>query len=311
MLDKSDLYLKSFGGFRMYLDKKDRGISKTLMKPKYFRKWHREPAFMDLIESEVHEGDVAFDLGANIGYVTMHLANYVGTSGQVYAIEPSPRNFEILSENVRLNNFGDRVEVWQLAISSASGMRELNISAESNLHSFVKTKHTKNTITVQTNSIDDFFVNRRFPNFIKMDIEGAEVDALAGIDRILSASNATMKILMEIHPMYYEKDAFSDQLRRMFDNGFKTKFLVSAGTAKPAYFKKHGYEPLKVYRTGDWTRGLYANVSNEHVIESCSRLFDDHEVSLPMFSLLKNPARIMKRKVKTPKIVRAILIERD
>jgi len=215
LIDKNDLYLKSVGDFKLYLDKKDPGISQTLMKGKYFRKWHREPEFMDIIESEVQEGDVAFDLGANIGYVAVHLSKYVGPSGKVYAVEPSPRNFEILTDNIKVNNLEKIVESFEVAISSVSGFRDLNVSSISNLNSFIETKWTKETIEVMTTSIDDFFLEKRFPNFIKMDIEGAEVDALAGIDKILDANNSCMKILMEIHPMYYEKDAFSKQLRRL------------------------------------------------------------------------------------------------
>lgn len=163
---------------------------------------------------------------------------------------------------------------------------------------------------MNTTSIDDFFKNRRFPNFIKMDIEGAEVDALAGIDEILEASDAPIKILMEVHPMYYQEDAFSKQLERLFNKGFRTKYLVSAGSANPPYFASRGYVPVKTYKTGDWGRGVYENVKNEHVVESCSRLFDDNVVRLPISSLLKNPKRLQHRTLHSPKIVRAILIER-
>lgn len=310
MLDKKDLILKEIDGFKLYVDKKDSGISQTLMKPKYFKKWHREPEFMDIIESEVNEGDVAFDLGANIGYVTMYLAKYVGDKGMVYAVEPSPRNFQILNESILVNGLEKRVEINQLAISSQSGTRELNISDESNLNSFVKTKYTKSTITVKTSSIDDFFKKKKFPNFIKMDIEGAEVDALAGIDKILE-NNSRMKILMEIHPMYYDGDAFSKQLIRLFNKGFKTKYLVSAGNARPDYFISNGYKPEKVYVTGDFSRGLYVNVKEEHVIESCSNLFPNQTTTLGYLPILKRPYRIFNRTLPSPKIVRAIMLQRN
>ena len=65
MLDKNNFLIKSFGDFSLYLDKNDPGISATLLKPKYFRKWHREPGFMDIIEAEVHRGDIIFEVGAN------------------------------------------------------------------------------------------------------------------------------------------------------------------------------------------------------------------------------------------------------
>jgi FkbM family methyltransferase len=310
MLEEKNLILKKINRFKLYLDKKDTGISQTLMKGKFFKKWHREPEFMDIIESEVHEGDVAFDLGANIGYVTIHLAEYVGEKGKVYAIEPSPRNFEILTKTILVNKLEKIVKVEPYAISSRSGQRELNISDESNLNSFVKTKYTKNTIKVDTVSIDDYFTDKRFPNFIKMDIEGAEVDALAGISKILE-NDSCMKILMEIHPMYYDKDAFSIQLERLFKLGFYTKYLVSAGVSEPDYFKKLGYKPFKTYITGNFTRGIYKNISNEHVVESCSNLFPNQMSGLNWLSILKRPHTFFSRRVASPKIVRSIMLQRD
>ena len=120
MLDKNNLLIKSFGDFSLYLDKNDPGISATLLKPKYFRKWHREPVFMDIMEAEVHRGDVVFEVGANIGYATMFLAKYVGDSGKVFAVEPVPINFEILTKNIKLNNLSDIIETHNLAIDRKS-----------------------------------------------------------------------------------------------------------------------------------------------------------------------------------------------
>ena len=310
MIDKNELVIKKIDHFNMYVDKNDPGISATLMRPKFLRKWHREPDFMDIIEEEVNTGDVVFDLGANIGYVSMYLSKYVGETGKVYAVEPSPRNYEILKENIKLNNLNEIVHASNLAVSSETGTTELNISKESNLNSFRKTKHTVDTIEVETTSIDDFFADKPALNFIKMDIEGAEVKALKGINTILDKLDRPFKVLMEVHPMYYDEDEFAEQLRRLFSLGFKTKYLVSAGTHSPPYFADRGYRPIKKYTTGDWTRGLYENISDEDVIESTSKLFEDQIFNLPPTAILKNPTRILNYKVSSPKIVRSILIER-
>ena len=57
---------------------------------------------MDIIQDEVKNGDVVLEIGANIGYVSMFLAKYVGENGKVYALEPAPRNYEILKKNIKL-----------------------------------------------------------------------------------------------------------------------------------------------------------------------------------------------------------------
>lgn len=311
MNKQNNLKLKSLGKFSLFLDKNDPGISKTLFRPKFFKKWHREPEFMDIIENEVNTGDVVFDLGANIGYVTMFLANFVGSSGKVFAVEPSPHNFDILMKNINYNNFSKRIDAFQLAISSFTGRQDFNIAAETNLNSFAFTKYTKSTISVKTTTIDDFFNGKPFPNFIKMDIEGGEVDALDGMRKTLENLRSPLKILIEIHPMYYEEKNFRKQLLRLFNLGFKTKYLVSAGTDTPEYFRKRNYKPTKTYTTGDWRRGIYEGITNEHVLESCSSLFNDHYININWFSILKNPKRFFNRRVHSPKIVRAIMLQKN
>jgi len=128
--------------------------------------------------------------------------------------------------------------------------------------------------------------------------------------KILKQTNTSLKILIEIHPMYYKEDNFKKELQRLFNYGFKTKYLVSAGTGIPQYFKERGYKPKKIYKTGDFRRGVYEGVLDEHVLESCSSLFDDNYININWFSILKSPKRFFKRKVKAPKIVRSIMLEK-
>ena len=279
-----------------------------MKRTKFFREWHREPEFMDIVKKEVKPGMVALDIGANIGYVTLFIANYVGPKGYVYAVEPSPRNFEILKKNIELNHLQSRVDTFQFAFSTKSGVRDLNISTESNLHSFKKTKHSVDVVEVKTVTIDDFFDNKQPPNFIKMDIEGAEVEVLSGIDIILNNVTKPMKILMELHPMYYQEGNMDEQMQRLFDAGFKVKYLVSAGLARPDFFAQRGYEPIKVYKTGHWSRGLYINISNDDVIQSISSEFNQL-VRYSFRSIIKNPFLIKNPITSTPKIVRAIMME--
>ena len=96
---ENGLIKRKIGNHLMYLDPKDDGISKTLrrMTPK---SQMREPAFMHIVKQEIREGMVALDLGANIGYVTITLAGLIGETGTIYALEPEPRNFNILSKNI-------------------------------------------------------------------------------------------------------------------------------------------------------------------------------------------------------------------
>ena len=305
-----DLSLKKIEGHRMYIHNSDPGISRTLRRFKWLRKWHREPAFMDIIDKEASTGIVAFDLGANIGYTTLLLARNVGKDGQVYAVEPSPINFSILKKNIEINKYADRVGLYQLAISSSNGEAQFNLSEASNLHSLVSNSHLRDVINVRTLTVDEFFKDKLKPNFIKMDIEGAEVEALQGMRDTLKQRHGVMKILIEVHQMYYSQTRdFGKQLEQLLGAGFAPKYVVSTGAKHPSFFRERGYVPVKVYKSGEWTRGLYVDVKQEDVIEAMKPGHKD-EFSLPFRSLLKRPTRLFDRVVSTPRIVRALMLER-
>ena len=66
--------------------------------------WYRvyEPFETKFVLDEINRGDVVLDLGANIGYCTLLFATRVGPYGKVFAFEPSPMTFKILSKNFEL-----------------------------------------------------------------------------------------------------------------------------------------------------------------------------------------------------------------
>ena len=96
-------------GQKLFLDKEDSLLLST-------RKNNYDRFEIECLKQLIKEGDTVVDLGANIGYYTLILAQLVGKSGHVYAFEPEPSNFEILSKNVKENKH-DNVTLVQKAIS--------------------------------------------------------------------------------------------------------------------------------------------------------------------------------------------------
>ena len=79
-----------------------------------------EPFTIFLMKNKVKPAMNVIDIGANIGLFTLILAKLVGKSGHVYSFEPDPQLFQILNENVKLNQL-ENVSTFQLAVSNKIG----------------------------------------------------------------------------------------------------------------------------------------------------------------------------------------------
>lgn len=258
---------KQIGDFMMVLDLASGGISQVL-----YHVGVREKAFMTLLYSSIKEGDTCIDLGSNIGYTTLYMCERAGATGKVYAIEPDPWNVDILTENLKQNNFMDRTEIFPIAISNVSGDIEFWQSDKSNLSSVQKTKHSTKSINVKCESLNTFLENRKYPNFIKMDIEGHEVQVFEGGLDYFSKNTGNTKFLLEVHPHFYgANNDFEKILNEYFKLGFTTKYVVSTPIPNPKRFVEAGYEPLQVVPTDGFQRAIYGPISNQHLLEFACR----------------------------------------
>lgn len=295
LTSEDKLVRKQIGNHVMYLDLKDSGVSATLMRMKPGSP-DRETAFMKILRQELKEGMTVIDIGANIGYVTLIMAELVGPSGKVYAIDPNPNSFRVLVKNIQANGYTDFVFPYQMGISNTNGVSKFYVSDKWNLSGMSATKHSKQVINIPVTTLDDFMKDKGYPDFIKMDIEGHEVEALEGMYWTLKNADRPVKILIEVHQIYYsENHSLEKQLRKLLDISFNTKYVISAGVARPDFFAMHGYEPVEVFYTGGSYRGIYTKVSNEHMLMAACHEHDQF---------------IEHRNLQTKKIVRAIMIEK-
>lgn len=119
-----------------------------------------------------------------------YLSRFVGESGCVYAFEPEPKNFEVLKENKKLNDFKN-VTIEELAVSDQTDFVFLELSDDTGQH-----KISNNGIKVKSVILDEYFKNQTI-NFIKMDAEGHEHKILKGMKRILE--NPNLKMVTEFY----------------------------------------------------------------------------------------------------------------
>jgi FkbM family methyltransferase len=138
-----------------------------------------------------HPGDIVLDAGAFCGESTIELALLVGPTGRVFALEPDPRNIELLKRNLALHHL-ENVTILPHAIWHET--TELNFAANGNAVSTVdsiRNHHAKDSdmIKVSALSPDDLFTQMGcIPNFIKMDIEGAELEVMSVLAPLLAKS---------------------------------------------------------------------------------------------------------------------------
>jgi FkbM family methyltransferase len=145
----------------------------------------------------IRTGDTVVDCGANHGFSTLLFSRWTGPLGTVHAFEPNPHNMAILQENVRLNNLNN---VACHAIALDSLRRRLNISMHPNSAVLEQNATQLATQTVDSVSLDEVMCDIAV-DFIKIDVEGFELQVLRGARAVLAQRP---RIDLELHIVMYE-----------------------------------------------------------------------------------------------------------
>jgi len=180
----------------------------------------------------LRRGMTFVDIGAHVGFYTLLAARAVGRNGHVYAFEPVASNFDLLARNVAANSYGNTVTVLHKAVSDRTGWMDIFASGRDSAYSSLHKTPLAGTVgtPVETVSLDDFFRERHWPpvHVVKMDIEGSEPDALAGMIE-LSERMPRLKIIIEYNPMLLRAggrspEQFLDAIDRL---GLRQKWIIS------------------------------------------------------------------------------------
>ena len=166
---------------------------------------------IEFLLNNVQQGDLAFDVGAHAGQYAVLLGALVGARGHVYSFEPDAIARTILDRNISLNDFGGRVSVETVALSDKNGAHTFFSLGGNSMSSLARTglgtaatSAAVSETTVQTVRLDDFVKTRHlsFPQWIKIDTEGAEISILRGAPETLRSVRG---ILCELHPYTWEE----------------------------------------------------------------------------------------------------------
>jgi FkbM family methyltransferase len=163
-----------------------------------------EPELQAAIANLVNPGDIVYDIGANIGFMTLLSARQTGSHGHVYAFEALPANVTRLTYNIELNSFMEQVMIIHAAVLDQSGSTDFLIGPSSGMGKVAGSAGRssidyENSIQVDGLSIDDFVRNPEHltPDIVKIDIEGGEILALPGMRKLLREHPPIM--LVELH----------------------------------------------------------------------------------------------------------------
>ena len=150
---------------------------------------------------EIASGDVIYDIGANAGFFTILAAKLTGRRGHVYAFEPVPENTDSVQQQIAVNGL-KQVELVIMAVSDRCGEALFTLTDNTSTpHITYSNKDQgmdERQLTVRTVTLDEFALNHSAPDFIKLDVEGAETEVLRGADDLLSSDQAP-KLLIELH----------------------------------------------------------------------------------------------------------------
>lgn len=174
------------------------------------------------------ENSVFYDVGANFGYYSL-LAKEIIKTGEVHSFEPAPEIFKLLEKNLSKEQ---NVILNQMALSNEKKKTDFfyhkNHSGGSTLDVAI-TKHDFDflKINIQAITLDDYFSNHLAPDFLKIDVEGAESQVIEGGIKTLKEINPI--IAMEIWKKPLDNNSHLKAVEILYGLGYKSYKINDEG----------------------------------------------------------------------------------
>jgi FkbM family methyltransferase len=231
---KSPVWYRMKDGFWMKLDP-----TQSVDREMVTRGGVWEPALRELIRNCVRPGDMFIDIGAHKGWATCVAAQQVGQSGRVLSIDPDPRAFAVLSENIQRNGFS-QVSARQVAIGQSDGFIKLALTRtlgnSSTFPNYIAECEVVQEIRVPCVTLDSllstFDMGSRDLRLIKIDAEGAEPLIWQGMQTTLARCKPM--IAMEVNYASLEAAGFAvaEFKRALEDAGYTACFQTFYGAKR-------------------------------------------------------------------------------
>ena len=238
---------EEMGGYAFHCDLRD-AISREVCFTGFY-----EPQETALVRSILRPGMSFVDVGANWGYYTLLAASLVGSEGRVLSLEPDPRLFPLLQENVTGSEL-NQVTLVQMAAATEPGTLPLAGYAEDGSNYGISRiiadgSEDKNVFQVSADSLDRILHQHGLLSIdlMKMDIEGAEAFAIAGLAESL-AERKVKRLLLELHPAELAQHGMtvSAVIQKLNDAGYRAWTIdhSPAATRQTAYKREKNIKAL-------------------------------------------------------------------
>ncbi len=157
-----------------------------------------EPFMSSLFLNRVKPHSVVLDIGACLGYYTLLGAS---RGARVYAFEPDPRIFPYLVANIEYNGFIDRVVAVPKAVSHKAEVASFYLDDCPVLNSlFDASGEVKGRVPVETIAVDEFLDEKVVVDIVKVDVQGAELHVLKGMEQTISRAGDGLAMFVECWP---------------------------------------------------------------------------------------------------------------
>lgn len=162
-----------------------------------------EPELQKAVRTMIQPGMIVYDIGANIGYISLLFAKAVGADGQVFSFEALPANIERLKQNVILSQCETPVHIIHGAVTDQAQPVEFLVHASTSMGKVAgaagRNVDYLDRVLVPGIALDAYVKEKNLPppDMIKIDIEGGEVLAVKAMKETLAAYHPLLFI--ELH----------------------------------------------------------------------------------------------------------------
>ena len=188
------------GRYKMFVDTRDVGLATHLLLDGFWEMWLTEA-----LSAVVKPGMVVADIGANLGYYSLLMAELVGADGMVHAFEPNPAIADLMWKSCDVNGFGDRVRLHRDPLGCEDGKPvALIVPANEPKNAHITPHLAAPGAVALTTRRFDAIPDLLDVDVVKIDAEAAEYDIWRGMAGRLDRIDKPFTIFMEFASIRYE-----------------------------------------------------------------------------------------------------------